>query len=292
MVDGKHSHEHSITFTEKRWFEGLFKYLRFLPMETPTFIATAISLWAFAQVLTAATHNRSAVGGVAFPILVVSLALAVCRALSRYQSYVPAPLLSESSASRAIFRRQRCGWHLALARQMLSERISRSEATLDRVTRGVAFLEPRHLTGDAHVAWLTTRSDILERLINSVATSCTEDLPAVIARTAREDQLDQLKLEVDALASLYQRAEQFEVDVHAVIPPDQFAAVHGLTLGWSAPIRDGVRQLAAILDELSSIDRTAIKKGTVTPPHFNITFTVPENLRQFPQALNEALHLE
>jgi hypothetical protein len=271
----------SVTYSEKRWHGTLWQFIRLLIREVPAFVATAISLSAFADLVMKASGNRVGFETLALPVGLLSFGVAAYRAWVRYSSYVPTILQSESSTSQSIYRKQRCGWHLALAHQMLSERIARAEARLDRVSRGVEFLEPRPLSGQAYFDWLRNRPPILQRLIHSVAASCTGDLPAAVCSTSSEKDLLQMKLQIEAAAHLYTCAENFEVDSHAVAPPSSLIPLHEMTYGWTDTIRDGVRQLNDILKELSTYDRKDIKKGTIPPPDFSIKFEAPDNLTTF-----------
>lgn len=281
MDDGQYSGAHNIEFTEKRWYEAALEYLKFLPSEAPTFAALVISLWALAEVIMAAVGNRAPVANFAAPILTVSVIAISFKAYIRFKNYVPATLKSESPQVKQIFRKQRCGWNMAITRQMLDDRISRAEIELERVMRGAAFILPTHLNGREYFSWLVSRPDTIKRLLRSVSVLCTHDLPNIVGDVKDEGGLSRLQVEVDALAALYLHLKDFEIDCHKVMPPEPFEEVHEMTHGWTEPIRRGVDEFLTVLEQLASLDAKSIKEGTLEPPSFEIKFEAPENLEGF-----------
>jgi len=230
--------------------------------------------------------NRIPLRDLALPVLLTSLVVAMHRAFSKYRSYVPDALLSESKTTQNIYRMGRLGWQLALARQMLSERIQNVEATLNRVAEGAEFIKPRRMSSDDYFGWLQDRPETLQRLVHSVTVQCISELPKVIGRCRTEEQLSELKLGIHALAELYQYARDFEVKCHQIVPPDMFRDVHEMTHGWTKPIRDGIGKFMEILEQLSSLDKKTIKEGTASLPQFDIVFDSPKNIDEFCERIN------
>lgn len=286
MEDGLHKGQHNIQFTEKRWYESVWEFLRFLPGETPTFVALVVSLWAMAEVIMAAAGNRVSIETLAASVLAVAVTAAGFKAHRRFRSYVPKTLQPESAQVQQIFRKQRCGWQLALTHQMLIDRIGKAEIELDRVSRGAAYVRPKHLSGRDYLSWLTSRPKAIQRLVHSVAVLCTQDLPAIIADTRDEGALDRLQVEVEALAALYQHAKNFEMECHEIVPPEPFGDVHKMTHGWTQTIRDGAAEFLGVLSQLASLDAKAIAAGEIQPPSFNIVFKVPGNIDEFCRRLD------
>jgi hypothetical protein len=285
MTDGRYSASHAITFTEKRWHERIVEFLRFLPRELPLAVAVSVSLWSFSAILKATTDSPPLDTDIAPPILAAAFATALIRAYTNYRSHVPEALLTESAVTQAIYRKQELGWNFGLTRQMLSERIARSEAALDRIDRGVEYVEPRILDAEEYIAWLRRRPAAFEKLVHAAATQCTSDLPKIIGATKTAGDLPRLKLEVDALARLYEHMREQELSCQAVIPPDAFERIHLLTRGWSAAIRTGIEQFLGVLDRLASVNRKALLAGTIELPSFNITFDPPAVVEEFSRAL-------
>lgn len=285
MEDGLHSGEHNIQFTEKRWYEAVLDFFRFLPAEAPTFATLVVTLWALAEVIMAAAGNRAPVVTFAISVLVIAAMVTGLRAYGRFKNYVPTALQSEAVQVQQIFRKQRCGWQLALTRLMLNNRISSAEIELDRVIRGAAFIPPQQLKSPEYFSWLTSRPEAIQRLVHSVAVLCTQDLPGVVAGVRDEGGLARLKVEVDALAALYSHAKDFEIECHEIVPPEPFEDAHKMTHGWTQTIRSGVAEFLTILDKLASLDAKALQAGTIEPPSFNITFDAPDNLDEFSRRL-------
>lgn len=289
--DGKYSGAHTFTFTETRWYERVRKFLPYLPREIPLFAAVAASSWGVAEIVAEASGAKVALRELAVPALVISCAVAVYRAFSKYRSYVPEALVKESRTTQEIFRKGASGWQFGMARQMLTERLAMADRTLSRVESGAEFIRSKQLPIDEYTKWLQDRPSIISRLGHSVAVQCTSDLPRTLASVKSEDQLTDLKAGVSQLAALYSFAAEFEVECHGVQPPEPFEELHQMTRGWSGPIRDGIREFLAILAQLETVNRKALIAGTARVPNFNIAFDPPPTLSEFSRQL-QALDID
>jgi len=181
-TESLYSQAHSFSFSEKTKAEFIKEFFAYFGKEAGTFLATAITLWAMAEVLAAATDGHAPIGDLAVPVLVVALIVTVYRAYRKQQSYVPEVLSSESSAVKRMFRQQRCGWNAALARQMLIDRIGEAEATLERIELGAEYVQPRRVEQQEYITWLQTRPTAMLRLVRSAMILVTSELPAAISR--------------------------------------------------------------------------------------------------------------
>lgn len=266
---------HTFEFTEKAWYEHIWEYCKGIPNELITFATVVVSIWAVAEVVMMASDERVPLDELAIPILVVAFAVVFYRTYVTKRDYVPDALAGESEATKSIFRKQKCGWNSALAKRMLEDRIRETDAAMDRIDKGSEFIAPTHMNYDDYVAWLQTRPELMLRMVRSAALLCTQELPVAIGSTKGENDLAALKREVLALAAMCESAKDVEVEWHGVVPPEEFANVHEMVYGWTNPIRNGVRSFLEVLNSLAKIDRREIKKGTASPPSFNIVFEKP-----------------
>lgn len=278
--------KHIITFTEKTWYEFSWEYIKKLPGTFNVFITTVLSLWAIAKILMVVTKNRVPIGYFAFPVMLLALVFSMHKAYLAQRQYVPDSLKNESINTQRIYRKQKCGWHAAIAMQMLTERIQSAEATLDRIKRGTEFIYPREMDYEEYMAWLRIRPEVMLRLIQSVKLLCTRDLPSILATTKSENDLKYLCNEIEALANMYNLAKNIELEYHEIIPPEEFKHVHEMTYGWTDSIRKGVRDFIEILDKLANINRKDIKSGNISAPSFEIIFDAPKNIDEFCKRLN------
>lgn len=283
--DNDYSGSHTATFTETRWYERIWEFLPYLPRETPLFAAVTISLWGVAEVFAQVSGETIELRSLGLPTLLTGFVTATYHAFSKFRSYVPEALLSESMDSRLIYRKRKSGWQFALAQQMLLERLARLNRTLHRVTIGAEFIPARHLPIQEYVDWLQFRPTFLMRLVHSTAIQCTSEIPSIFASVSSEDKLSELKAGVEELERLYQFAVDFEVDGHSVQPPEVFENLHSMMHGWSAPIQKGIENFITILDHLASLDPKSLKAGTVTLPPFTIQFDPPQNIDEFSREL-------
>ena len=279
--DSKYAGQHTLSFSETRWYQRVWKFLPYLPREIPLFATVTISFWGIAEVLAAIGNETLKLKDLAIPALATSLVVATYRAIQNYRAYVPEALVSESKAVRKTFRKGSCGWQFAVARQMLLERTSTFDRTLARVESGAEYIPPKSLAPPEYIKWLQDRPRILLRLVHAVAVQCTAELPSVLATTKDEHGLRNLKDLVAQLSSLYEAAADFELDCRSVEAPEQLSDIHEMIYGWSAPVRNGVREFMSILATLATLDPRAIQSGRATLPSFNIEFLPPGNVDEF-----------
>lgn len=282
----QYSSEHTISFTEKAWYEHVWEYCKEIPNELSAFAAVVVAMWAVAEVVMRAGGERVPLEELAIPILVLAFANLLYRTYRSKREYVPDALVGESEATKSIFRIQKCGWNAALAKRMLEERIQDADAAMDRIEKGSEFIAPRHMDDDDYFEWLQARPELILRMVRSAALLCTQEVPAALSSMKGEGDLPALKREVLALAAMYESAKEAEVEWHAVVPPDEFADIHEMVYGWTTPIRNGVRSFLEVLDILAKIDRRALKNGTASAPSFNIVFEKPENIDEFSRRLD------
>ncbi len=282
----KYSGSHTLSFTEKTWYEHVWEYCKGIPKELSTFATVVVSMWAVAEVVMRAGGERVPLDELAIPILVLAFAVLLYRVYCAKRDYVPDALAGESETVKSIFRKQECGWSAALAKCMLKERIQEADAAMERIDKGSEFIAPRHMDYDNYVAWLQTRPELILRMVQSAALLCTQEVPIALGSTKGEDDLPALKREVIALSAMYESAKNVEVEWHGVVPPDEFEEIHEMVYGWTIPIRNGVHSFLGVLDTLAKVDRHALKKGTASVPSFNIVFEKPENIDEFSRRLN------
>lgn len=272
---------HHIIFTEKRWYESLSEYVNYLWKSKNFFITSVVSFWAFARVLIATTDNNVSLRSFALSVFVFSIAVTMYRAYLEQKEYVPEPLKSESLKTKKIFKKQQCGWNIELAKQMLEERIKESEATLNRIKKGTKFIKPKEIEYQDYIIWLKTRPEIIERLLKSTTSLCIKELPSIIAKTTSENELQNLKSEIEALEDLFESVKNSEIECHEIIPPEEFESLHEMTYGWTDPIRDGIKQLIDILNKIANIDKEKLINGTVKVPSLIIEIDEPQNIDEF-----------
>lgn len=283
--DGKYSAQHTVTFSETVWYERLWRIVSYLPDQVPLFTAVTISFWGVAEVLAEIDGETLSLRNLATPALGTALAVAIYRAAQKYANYVPEALASECTAAKKVYRRGRSGWQFALAKEMLVDRITSFDRTLERIESGSQFISPKHIPGPEYLEWLQRKPEILLRLIRATAIQCTSELPSVLATTKKDADLSNLKNSVEQLAHLYEEATKFELEVRGVMPPEELEGIHQMTFGWSAPVRNGITNFVDVLDAISKIDAKRVAAGTAPMPDFGIKFLPPHNIDKFTEAI-------
>lgn len=285
--DGEFQGQHTVSFTETGWTDRLRKFIPYLPKEIPLFATVVISFWGIAEVLSELGGETLSLGNLAAPALITALVVAAYKAIQKYRAYVPEGLATESKITQSIFRKGKCGWQFALARQMLKERTDNFDRTLGRVKNGAHFVYPRQLDTSEYVAWLKERPEALTRLIRAVAVQCVSEIPSILATTRDETSLPALGDSVAQLSSLYKAAVDFELQSHGTHPPTELSEVHEMIYGWSDPIRLGIQEFLNVLKSVSEVSAKDLKKGTVVPPSFEIKFDSPPSIDEFIRRLGK-----
>lgn len=290
FTDGIAHEEHSVTFNKLGPWERAQEFLRYLPRELPAFASVTLSFWAITEILIVIVENQVDRAALAAPAAVVGAIAALFRAYRSYQAYVPNVLYGEGIKAQRLYRKRKLGWQWSIAREMLWNRVRPLDSELDRIRRGAEFVEPKRILNSEYFEWLRSRPDALGRLIHAATAQCTRDVPAVIGGAVSEDQLEDMKIQIQALADLYAKTTRFERECHAIMPPEDFAGVHEMTYGWTDSIRQGIRQFIDIVTEFGELDKATIKEitsGRRDLPSFTIKFDVPENLDQFSARLSQ-----
>jgi hypothetical protein len=285
--NGIYDAQHTITFTETSLIDRLKRFAPFLPKEIPLFATVTISFWGVAEVLSELGGGALSLKNLAAPALVTAFAAASYKAIQKYRNSVPEALSIESTASKSIHRKGRCGWQFALALQMLKERTNSSDRMLQRIEDGANFVAPKILDRQEYLDWIKRRPEILIRLIRAVAIQCTSELPSVLAKPNSDNFLADLKDSVSELSKLYQETVTFELESRSVNPPDVLTKAHEMTFGWSNPIRDGIRKFLEVLEQISQMDPRSTKSEGSPAPSFGIRFDSPQNIDEFTHELKK-----
>lgn len=265
------------------------EFLPYLPRELPVFASVVTTCWAVSEILIAIFENRPSIASLASPIIAAGAIVAIYRAYKAYRSHVPEALIGEGRIVQAIYYARRYGWQWAIAVEMLWDRVRPLDAELDRIRRGAEFVSPKQLPNKEYFEWLRSRPNAIIRLIRAVTAQCTRDVPLAIGTATSEDKLKDMRVQIQALADLYETTMRFERDCHAIVPPEEFEKVHEMTHGWTDKIRHGIHQFIGIASELGELDKKKIKdaaSGREELPAFTIKFEAPENLDQFSARLN------
>ncbi len=282
--------EHEVTFNELGLLERLKELLPYFPREIPTFFSVTISCWAIAEILIAIFDNRPSITSLAAPVLAAGTIVAMYRAYRAYRFYLPEALINESKKIQTIYYSRKLGWQWAIALEMLLDRIRPIDAELERIRRGAEFIEPEHLPNKTYFDWLKSRPNTMLRLINAAQTQCTRDVPSAIGNAISEDQIKDMKIQIQTLADLYETTVRFERKCHAIIPSDEFERVHEMAYGWTDTIRDGINQFISITSKLATLNKKTIKEaasGLKELPSFSIHFEATQNMDKFCERLKE-----
>jgi hypothetical protein len=280
--NGIYQNEHLMRFTEKPWYEHLGAFCNHLRSESSNMFVIVITFGGSVYALVEALGSKATIGSFAWPIVTVAVVVIFYRAHNNYKNYAPEALQDESDTVKRIYREQRCGWQFNLAKQMLYDRTTNIDLTLNQIKRGAVFIAPEYLSPTEYYEWLTLRPVALSRLVDSVMVQCTDEMPAFLKDVDRgEKMLPEFKGRIIALTQLYEQTKLYEIECYQILPQDPFTKLHELTKGWTEPIQKGINEFMQILTVLSTIDRKLLKKDKVQPPKFNIIIKAPENVKEF-----------
>jgi len=234
--------------------------------------------------------NASLRGWAAFVIVIVlAVALALAKSVHSYVNRCPAGLENESAESQRIAQIQRPKWEFRLARRLLEERLRDLDVELEDLLGGRVFVPvERQLDPQDYIAWVQTRPANALRLVDVAKRLLVFDFPAaLLSNEGRPADPVRIVDVVDLVQGLYSETVQFERASRTVEPPETLGALHDFQMGWTDPIREGVRQIFQFLDGVLAVD-----PKTNQEIHFTITFEESANIQKFNEELDRLISEE
>ena len=169
-------------------------------------------------------------------------------------------------------------WEFKLAQVLLAERIGPLDRELDDLNSRRAFVpgsKPRDFI--EYFRWMESRVPNLERMLDVAKALMLDELPRALTSTEEKPASPMTILAcVEGIERLYRDTITFERSSKSIIPPDRCAKLHELQLGWTEPIRDGIRQLFVFLQQVNELDPSADSSL-----QFSITFKDVPGIEEF-----------
>jgi len=216
-------------------------------------------------------------------VVVLAVPVAFARSVHSYVNACPAGLEGESTASRRIAQIQRPKWEFRLARQLLEERLRQLDVELENLLHGRVFVPvERQLDAQDYIDWVQIRPGNAMRLAEVAKQLLVTDFPASLASTEMRPADPVRIVEIaELIQGLYSDTVRFERGSRTVEPPASLKTLHGFQMGWTDPIRGGVRQMFQFLDTVLAVDPKTNQEIS-----FTITFEEPATIQEFNDELD------
>lgn len=277
VEDGIVRHELVMRFTRK----GVWDHARGLLARWRAFSFTAIAifgvLWtgieAPAYLLKADLRDARFYIGAIF----VSLVGAAIWTARSYVHDCPAGFEHESLSARRIAQLQRERWEHRLANELLQDVLRDLDDELAALSEGRVFVHiERQLDPPEYIQWVGLGPNNVQRMVAVAKKLLIHDLPTALGSEDEGRKPLAIRAVVYRIRDLYRETVAFERSRRAVEPPAGAEHLHELQLGWTEPVRDGVRQMfdffAKVLS-LGSLDEQQVA--------FTVTMDEPPNLQAF-----------
>lgn len=277
MESGSVTNELVAHFTRK----SLLDHVRELVARWRVFSLTALAvfgvLWTGLEA--PAYFLRADLRGARFYVgaIVASLLCAGFWIIRTYLRDCPPGLEQESARARRIAQVQRSRWEYGLAKQLLQDVLLELDDELAALSEGHVFvLIERKPDLPEYVEWVSLGPTNLLRMIDVAQRLLILDLPTVLGS---EDELAKpraIRSVVYRIRDLYKESVVFERSRRAVEPPEGAERLHELQLGWTNPVRDGVRQMFEYFDRILGLE--SLRDQEVA---FTVAMEEPSNLKDF-----------
>lgn len=240
-------------------------------------LASAIGLIEIATKLSGASPSYAAIGPY---LLLVCGVIATWRVVFVYAKDLPQSISQEGAEVRSIYFRQARGWQFRLAEKLLEKHVLPLDSELGRIEDGSKYVPTRHLELQEYVKWLRVRPDNLQRLLRAACKTMIERLPNALRGEKGSPQLHDIVATTSQMAELYKDCVLFEEDARAIVPPAGLEALHATSLGWTEPLRKGMKELMGFLRKAG-----AVKYGTVEKLTLDLQFDPPPQVERFCEEL-------
>jgi hypothetical protein len=246
------------------------------------FVLTAFAvfgaLWTMAD--TGSYFLSANFADVRFYVVAVGFSLVVAGAwtIRAYLNDSPPGFELESPKARRIAHLQRSRWEFALARELLATSLDDLDDELEGLSAGRVFVPTeRRLDFPEYIHWVSLAPDNLFRMIDVAQQLLVVDFAAALGHSDFDERPAAIRAVIRRIRRLYAETVSFERSMRAVTPPEGTERLHELQMGWSEPIRGGVRQLFDFVDAMNAVD----KKEKDAKVEFTVVIDAPLNMAPF-----------
>lgn len=212
----------------------------------------------------------------------VSLFISLFWNAYQYLHYIPEGFENVSAYAQRLAHLQRPLWEFRLAKTLLAQRLAPLERELRDMEAGRLFViakKPKNLR--SYIRWSNARIENLVNMLSVAQQLLLNDFPAALQSTIDKHANPKTILgAVETLARFYGETVKFERSSRAVMPSENLRKLHQHQLGWSEPIRDGVRQLFQFLQQMCECNPDGDNHIS-----FTIVFDEPPGCSQFREEL-------
>lgn len=192
-------------------------------------------------------------------LVAASLLLTSAWAVKRYLDQCPRGLESCNQFAQRIAHLQRPKWECRFAQSLLAERVAPIDLECAEIlAKRVYIPSTRIRSGKEYHQWLLDRLANLNTMSEVGMRLLLQAFPAaVFSGPSDESNPEEILKVIDSIARFYRGVVDFEKQSLATIPPDSFAHIHELQMGWSKPIRDAAIQLFEFMQRIRDLDYNA-----------------------------------
>lgn len=216
---------------------------------------------------------------------VISIISAIVQSCFLYLKESPSGLENEPSNIQRIAVIRKPFWEYLLASSLLKEKLAQIDENLKGVLEGQIFVKvTKRPKITEYLEWIQLRPPNLLQMVDIAKRLLIFELPSAIKTTEETESSPKKILKcVERIKDLYQQTCDFEIESRRIQPPGGFEKIHEYQNGWSAVIRNGVKQMIDFLNDFSNANREKVN----SPIHFTILFDEPKNIKEFELELKE-----
>ena len=278
------ANEVTATFQYNRWHSHFLPAIK-LKWKTLAVVAMAMfgALWTMAEATSYFLREDLAGETPYWLIGIFSLLLGMLIAGGEYLRSTPEGFEGESRAVQWLVHMKPKRWEARLTQNLLANRITPIDRSLDYLNRGLIWVELIGQPEDQeYIEWLKLRPENFLRMIEVGKKLLVMELPqaAFVNPEGFADPIE-IRAVCDSIGNLYSEAYEYQARTRSIEPPQYFARVHEIQEGWPEVIREGISQMR---DNLSLLADLPMKAKTA--PSLTCTFREPDNFEELLAILN------
>lgn len=197
--------------------------------------------------------------------LLASVFGAIVWTIREYTHDCPPGFEHESLGARRIAQLQRTRWEHRLAAQLLQDVLTDLDDELAALSEGRVFV-PIESAPDfrQYISWAGLGPSSVLRMVDVGQKLLVLDLPSALGAANSPSKPREIRATVYRIRDLYAETVAFERGRRAVKPPDGAERLHELQLGWTDPVREGVRQMFEYFERVRELPLKGDQQLTFT----------------------------
>lgn len=189
--------------------------------------------------------------------------------------FVPKEFENDSEYTKTLVKERPELWEFLLTAELLQEGLKSIDRGFSDLERGLVFSKSYRITGKQFMIYMQDKIADMAKLINLFGVVINEDAVKAWGGSGISGDIFEIKHFANTIIKASQHLLEWEIDLHAVKPPESLQYIIELTKGWGYV---GYKSVAIMPDKLIEMVANPNKYNQVNSIH--LTFESPGNIDQ------------